>query len=234
MDLSPDWTVYGHLGMMPINATLVFTWAVMALLSIGSWLVTRRMVVDAPVSRWQNLVEVLVDGTARQLEGVMHRSAQKYVSFLGTLFLFILTCNVLSVVPGFQPPTGSLSTTAALAIVVLVAVPVWGINEVGLRVYLRSYTEPSVFILPMIVIGEISRTIALAVRLFGNVMNGTIVTAILLALAPVVIPVAVHILGLVAAVIQAYVFTLLAAVFIGAAIGAHEDRVRSGSEASES
>jgi F-type H+-transporting ATPase subunit a len=234
MDLSPDWTVYGSVGAMPINATLVYTWAVMALLSVGSWLVTRQITPDAPVSRWQNLVEVLVDGAARQIAGVMHRSAPEHLPFLGTLFLFILTCNVLSVVPGFQPPTGSLSTTTALAIMVLVAVPLWGIKEVGLRAYLESYTEPSILMLPMNLIGEISRTIALAVRLFGNVMNGTIITGILLALAPLIIPVAVQILGLVSGVIQAYVFTLLAAVFIGAAIGAHEDRVRSGSEASES
>ena len=234
MDMNPDWIVYSNVGVMPINATLVYTWAAMALLSGGSWLATRQMVADAPVSRWQNLVEVLVDGAARQVTEVMHRSALEYVPFLGTLFLFILTCNVLSVVPGFQPPTGSLSTTAALAIVVLVAVPLWGIQEVGFRAYLKSYAEPSIFMVPMNIIGEISRTIALAVRLFGNVMNGTIITAILLALAPVVIPVAVQILGLVTGVIQAYVFTLLAAVFIGAAIGAHEDRVRSGSEGSES
>ena len=234
MDLSPDWTVYSRVGAMPINATLVSTWMVMALLSVGSWLVTRRLVLDAPVSRWQNVVEVLVDGAARQIAGVMHRPAAEFLPFLGTLFLFILTCNVLSAVPGFQPPTGSLSTTTALAIVVLLAVPVWGIKEVGLRAYVRRYVEPSVLMLPMNIIGEISRTIALSVRLFGNVMSGTIIAGILLALTPLIVPVAVQLLGLVTGVIQAYVFTLLAAVFIGAAIGAHEDRVRSGSEASKS
>jgi F-type H+-transporting ATPase subunit a len=233
MNLSPDWTVYGTVGAMSINATLAYTWVVMALLSVGSWLLTRHLVVDAPLSRGQNLVEVLVDGAARQIAGVMRRSAIAYVPFLGTLFLFILTCNVLSVVPGFQPPTGSLSTTAALAIVVLIAVPLWGVKEVGLRAYLRSYTQPNIVMLPMNIIGEISRTVALAVRLFGNVMSGTIVTGILLALVPLFVPVAMQIFGLLSGVIQAYVFTLLTAVFIGAAIGAHEDRVRSGSEASE-
>jgi F-type H+-transporting ATPase subunit a len=176
----------------------------------------------------------MVDGAARQIAGVMRRSAVEHVPFLGTLFLFILACNVLSVVPGFRPPTGSLSTTAALAIVVLISVPMWGVREVGFRAYLRSYAQPHVVMLPMNIMGEISRTVALAVRLFGNVMNGTIVSGVLLALAPLIVPVPMQLFGLVSGVIQAYVFTLLTAVFIGAAIGAHEDRVRSGSEASES
>ena len=222
MDLTPDATEYWRLGPAVLNATILHTWLVMALLVAGSWLITRRMGPAERVPRWQSVLEVVVDGTRRQIEEITHQPPLRYLPFLGTLFLFILTCNVLSVVPGFRPPTGSLSTTTALALVVFVAAPAWGIKRMGLRAYLRNYIEPTPLMLPFNVIGELSRTLALAVRLFGNVMSGTTIAAIFLALAPLLFPVAMQLLGLVTGVIQAYIFAVLAAVYVAAATRVRE------------
>ena len=137
-------------------------------------------------------------------------------------------CRVqhLAIVPGFQPPTGSLSTTAALALSVFVAVPVYGIAACGLAGYLKNYIRPSVFMLPFNVIGDLSRTLALAMRLFGNVMSGTMIAAMLLAIAPFLFPILMHALGLLTGLIQAYIFAVLALVYIAAAAKVHELRKR--------
>src|SRR5690606_37898425 len=133
-----------------------------------------------------------------------------YLPFIGTLFLFILASNVLSIVPGFHPPTGSLTTTAALALAVFFAVPAFGIRRTGLRRYLRTYLEPVPLMLPFTILGEITRTLALAVRLFGNVMSSSMMVAILLVVAPLVFPMLMQVLGLLMGVLQAYIFAVLA------------------------
>jgi F-type H+-transporting ATPase subunit a len=121
------------------------------------------------------------------------------------------------VIPGYEPPTGSLSTTAALALCVFIAVPLFGIEEQGLRGYLKSYIEPTLIMLPFNVISEFSRTLALAVRLFGNMMSGTMIIAILLTITPFVFPIFMSALGLLTGMVQAYIFSILAAVYIAAA-----------------
>jgi F-type H+-transporting ATPase subunit a len=128
---------------------------------------------------------------------------------------------VLAVVPGFMPPTGSLSTTTALALCVLVAVPLYGVAERGLAGHLRGYVRPTVFMLPFNLIGEMSRTVALAVRLYGNVMSGTVVAATLLSIVPFFFPVVMQVLGLLTGLIQAYIFAVLAMVYIASATRAH-------------
>jgi F-type H+-transporting ATPase subunit a len=138
--------------------------------------------------------------------------------FIGTLFLFIATANLLGVVPGYWSPTGSLSTTAALAVCVFVAVPIFGIAKSGLGDYLRQYLQPSPFMLPFNIIGELSRTLALAVRLFGNVMSGQMIVAILLAIVPLFFPIIMQLMGMLVGVIQAYIFAVLATVYIASAI----------------
>ena len=135
---------------------------------------------------------------------------------MGTLFIFVAVSNILAIIPGFQPPTGSLSTTAALAITVFIAVPLYSIFEIGVVNYLYNYLQPSFFMLPFNVIGEFSRTLALAVRLFGNVMSGTMIGAILLIIAPIFFPILIQLLGLLTGIVQAYIFAILAAVYIGA------------------
>lgn len=223
MTITPDAVVYWQLGPYAITATLVFTWVVMAILVLVSWLVTRRLTTGARVSRGQLLLEIVVNGIRAQIREVDDTNPDRYLPFVGTLFLFIVTSNVLSVVPGFHPPTGSLSTTSALALCVFVAVPVFGIASHGLGAYLKSYLEPSAFMLPFNLISEVTRTIALAIRLFGNMMSGTMIAAMALAIAPLFFPVIMNVLGLLIGVIQAYIFSILALVFIAAATSAHDE-----------
>lgn len=223
MTITPDTIVYWQLGPYAITATLVFTWVVMAILVLVSWLVTRRLTTGARVSRGQLLLEIVVNGIRAQIREVDDSNPDRYLPFVGTLFLFIVTSNVLSVVPGFHPPTGSLSTTSALALCVFVAVPVFGIASHGPGAYFRSYLQPSPFMLPFNLIGEVTRTIALAIRLFGNMMSGTMIAAIALAIAPLFFPVIMNVLGLLIGVIQAYIFSILALVFIAAATSAHDE-----------
>jgi F-type H+-transporting ATPase subunit a len=169
------------------------------------------------VSRWQVALEVIVTTIRDQIAEVGADRPGRYLPFIGTLFLFIATANVLAVVPGYQPPTGSLSTTVALAVCVLVAVPLFSIGERGLGGYLRSYLRPTPLMLPFNLIGEASRTIALAVRLYGNVMSGTVIVGILISVAPFFFPVVMQVLGLLTGLIQAYIFAILAMVYIGSA-----------------
>lgn len=223
MRISPDTLVFFRWGPIVINATIVFTWVVMALMVLGSKLVTRKLTSETDLSRWQNLMEVLVTGIRDQIRDISHQDPGEYLPFVGTLFLFIAVCNVLSIVPGFEPPTGSLSTTAALAACVLVAVPLYGITHKGLS-YFEQYIKPSVFMLPFNLMGELSRTLALAVRLFGNVMSGSMIAGILLAIAPLVFPIVMQALGLLTGLIQAYIFAILAMVYIAAATRGHQQQ----------
>jgi F-type H+-transporting ATPase subunit a len=216
MRISPDTLVIFRWGPIVLNATIVSTWAVMALMVVGSRIVTRKLTSETQLSRWQNLMEVLVTGMRSQIRDISRQDPGKYLPFVGTLFLFIGVCNILGIVPGFEPPTGSLSTTAALAACVFVAVPLYGIAHQGLS-YFVQYIKPSVFMLPFNIMGELSRTLALAVRLFGNVMSGTMIAAILLAVAPLVFPILMQALGLLTGLIQAYIFAILAMVYIAAA-----------------
>lgn len=214
MNLSPDTIVYGHVGPFEINATLVFSWVVMALLAGASFLVTRRIEPGGRMAPGQNVLEALVVFVLDQIRDVTQQDPEPYLPFVGTLFLFIVASNVLGVVPGFEPPTGSLTTTAALAICVFLAVPAFGIARQGLLGYLRGYVQPTPFMLPFTILGELSRTLALAVRLFGNIMSGTVIVAILLSVAPLFFPVVMQAFNLLIGVIQAYIFAILAIVYI--------------------
>jgi F-type H+-transporting ATPase subunit a len=223
-DISPDQVIFCQWGFISLNATIFFTWIVMAMILIFSWLITRRLKIDARISRWQSLVEVLVDGMRRQIREISRQDSHSQLIFAGSLFVFILASNLLQIVPGYISPTASLSTTAALAVCVFVAVPLFGILSLGVRGYLKQYIKPSVLMLPFNILGELSRTLALAVRLFGNIMSGTKVAAILLSLAPLFFPIVMHALGLLTGVIQAYIFSVLAMVYIASATRARAAR----------
>jgi F-type H+-transporting ATPase subunit a len=214
--ISPDAVVLWQWGFAQLNLTILFTWLVMALLLLFAFIATRRLRSDEHLDRWQNLLEAIVEGMLTQIREITQAEPEPFLPFLGSLFLFIVVANVLSVVPGFEPPTGSLSTTAALAACVFVAVPGYGIARIGLTDYLRNYIRPSPLMLPFTVIGELSRILALAMRLFGNVMSGTMIAAVLLAVTPLLFPVVMQLLGLLTGVVQAYIFAVLAAVYIGA------------------
>jgi len=215
--LSPDETIFLQYGFLKLNATIAFTWGLMLVLSAGSILVTRRLSTGLARSRWQNLLEIVVTGIQKQIEEVGLAEPRKYLGFLGTLFLFVATASLGSVIPGYEPPTASLSTTVALALCVFVAVPYFGVEGQGLAKYLKSYVEPTIIMLPFNIISELSRTLALAVRLFGNMMSGSMIVAILLTITPFVFPIVMTLLGLLTGMVQAYIFSILAAVYIAAA-----------------
>jgi F-type H+-transporting ATPase subunit a len=217
MQLTPDQMIFWQHGFFKLNATIVFTWGVMFLLAAGSLLITRKLSTGLDRSRWQNLLEIVVTGIAGQIEQVGLSHPEKYLSFLGTLFLFVAAASVCTIIPGYSPPTGSLSTTAALALCVFVAVPLFGIEERGMAGYLKSYMEPTIIMLPFNVISEVSRTLALAIRLFGNMMSGAMIIGILLTITPFIFPVVMTALGLLTGMVQAYIFSILAAVYIAAA-----------------
>jgi len=221
--VTPDHDVLWQWGVLRIDHTIAFTWVVMAALFLTSWLITRRISTGTRISRWQHLLEMIVEYTRSQIREMAHSDPDRYLAFIGTLFLFIAFSNLLAVVPWFVPPTASLSTAAALAICVFFAVPVFGIASSGLAAYLREYIKPSPVMLPFNLIGELSRTLALAVRLFGNMMSGAKIGAILLSIVPFFIPVVMQLVGLLTGLIQAYIFAILAMVYIASGTRARKE-----------
>lgn len=218
MHISPDTIIIWQWGSFVLSATVLFTWVTMVLLGIGSWLVTRHLSTGIHLSRWQNLLEVLVSNLRSQIQETSGQNPDPYLPFIGTLFIFIAVSNVLEIVPSYHPPTSSLSTTAALAICVFFAVPIYGIRQEGLIGYFRHYFQPTPFMFPFHIISELSRTLALAVRLFGNVMSEGMIVAILLLIAPLFFPILMQALGLLTGLIQAYIFATLAMVYIASAM----------------
>ncbi|MEN9503427.1 MAG: hypothetical protein RI964_2712 [Pseudomonadota bacterium] len=217
MHLSSDAVVLWQYAWLHVNLTIVTTWGLMAVLSGGAWLITRHLSTDVTISRWQHVLEVVVLGIEQQIQEVGLNQARRYLPFIGTLFVFIVVANLCAIIPGYEPPTGSLSTTTALALCVLVAAPLFGIREQGIQGYLRSYLQPTPLMLPFNIISELSRTLALAIRLFGNVMSGGMIIAILLTITPLIFPVLMNVLHLLTGVVQAYIFSILATVYIAAA-----------------
>ena len=226
MEISPDLIIFLKIGDFTLNATIVFTWIVMGLLVITAWFVTRRLSIEPPISRWQNLLEIIVTYIREQIHEITVQQPDRYLPFLGTLFLFIAVSNILAIVPGYSPPTGSLSTTAALAICVFLAVPVYGITQHGLIGYLRHYSQPTVFMIPFHIINELSRTLSMAVRLFGNIMSGSMILAILLSITPLFVPIVMEVLGMLIGLVQAYIFAVLATVYIASAAHVQEEKVQ--------
>ena len=221
--ISPDIVILLQWGFVTINATLIYTWLVMGMLVIGSILVTRNLSTDIAVSRWQNLVEVLVSGIRSEIRDIAHEDVDKYFPLIGTFFLFILLSNLLTFIPGYVAPTSSLTTTAALAMTVFFAVPIYGIAKQGIVEYLKEYFRPIFIFFPFHDMGELSRTLALAVRLFGNIMSHEKIIGILLVVTPLFFPVVMQVLGLLIGLIQAYIFAILAMVYIASATQAHEE-----------
>jgi F-type H+-transporting ATPase subunit a len=215
--LSPDQMIFWQHGFLKLNGTIAFTWALMFVLAVGSKFITRNLSTELKRSHWQSLLEIIVTGMEKQIASVGLRHPAKYLGFLGTLFLFVGLASICIIIPGYEPPTASLSTTAALALCVFVAVPLFGIKDQGMGGYLKSYVQPTVIMLPFNIISELSRTLALAVRLFGNMMSGAMIIGILLTITPFIFPIVMTALGLLTGMVQAYIFSILAAVYIAAA-----------------
>ena len=217
MHISPDELVIWRYGFLVLNSTIVTTWVLMLVMTVGAMLITRKLATEGPISRWQGALEIVVSTIQEQIKEVGLDHPAKYLGFIGTLFLFIAFSNLCTILPWYESPTGSLSTTAALAMCVFVAVPVYGIEEQGFGGYLRSYLKPTFIMLPFNIISELSRTLALAVRLFGNMMSGTMIIAILLTITPLIFPIIMNLIGLLTGMVQAYIFSILATVYIAAA-----------------
>jgi len=230
MNLDPSDIVYFQWRFVTITATLVFTWVTMFILVMGSYLITRKVKPGPEISHGQNILEALIITIKKQIYEVSRQDPGQYLPFIGTLFIFILASNILSVVPGFRPPTGSLNTTIALALCVFLAVPVFGIASQGIKGYLKEYIKPTVVMLPFNIISEITRTLSLAIRLYGNVMSASIIAVILLGVIPLFFPVVMQVLGLLTGVIQAYIFAILAIVYIGSATKKKKGKVKANSE----
>ena len=218
MELSPDQTIFWQNGFITINLTLVTTWGVMLVLIISAALLTRNLKTNIHISRWQCFLEMIVTGINQQIKEVGLNKPEEYIGFIGTLFLFIGFSNICIIFPGYTPPTASLSTTTALALCVFLAVPFYGISKHGAFGYLKSFLQPTWIMLPFNIIGELSRTLALAVRLFGNIMSGGMIVAILLSISPFIFPILMKALGLLTGTVQAYIFSILATVYIAAAV----------------
>ena len=213
-------TVLFHVGPVPVTRSIVTTWIIMAALAGASWWATRRLKIEA--GRRQAVLEIVVTGLARQIEDVIRTDARPFLPLLGTLFIFLVAANLSGLLPGVEAPTSKLETPAALALIVFFSVHVFGVRARGLLGYLASFAEPKLIMLPLNILSEVTRTFSLMVRLFGNVMSGEFVIAIVVALAGLFVPIPLMVLELLVGIVQAYIFTVLAAVFIGAAVGSVE------------
>jgi F-type H+-transporting ATPase subunit a len=212
--LSTQWLF--HLGPVPISTSVVVTWVIMALLAGVSFALTRHLTLGA--GRTQSVLELLIETLDAQIRDTMQVEPAPYRALIGTLFLFILTANWSALVPGIEPPTAHLETDAALALIVFCATLYFGVRSRGLAGYLATFAEPSWVMMPLNLIEQITRTFSLMVRLFGNVMSGVFVIGIVLSLAGLLVPIPLMALDLLTGTVQAYIFTVLAMVFIGAAL----------------
>lgn len=205
-----------HLGPVPITEPVLVTWVIMAVLAGGCWALTRRLAFRP--SKTQTVLEMLVSFVDDQIADTMQRDPAAYRALIGTIFLFVLVANWTAIVPGIEPPTARLETDAALALIVFLATIVYGIRARGLKGYLATFAEPTWVMIPLNIIEQITRTFSLVVRLFGNIMSGVFVVGIVLSLAGLLVPIPLMALDLLTGAVQAYIFAVLATVFIGAAV----------------
>jgi F-type H+-transporting ATPase subunit a len=206
-----------HIGQVPITAPVAVAWAIIAGLAIFARLATHRLALTP--SKTQTMLELFVTTVDNQIRDTMRRDPAPFRALIGTIFLFVLVANWSALVPGIEPPTAHLETDAALALVVFAATIGYGIAGRGLRGYLATFAEPSWVMIPLNLVEQITRTFSLIVRLFGNVMSGVFVVGIVLSLAGLFVPIPLMALDLLTGAVQAYIFAVLATVFIGAAAG---------------
>ena len=222
MNITPDQIIFWQYGFINLNLTLLMTWFVIALLLLLSWLLRRQLSRSGRVGRLQNLCEIIILFVRSQLNEIGLTPPDRYLPLLVSFFLFISLSALLTVFPAYEAPTASLSTTAALALLVFISVPVYGIRARGLGAYLKHYIEPTLIMLPFNIVTDFSRTLALAFRLFGNMLSDAMILAIVFLLAPLFFPILMKLLGLLTGMIQAYIFTILAMVYIAAAVSGKE------------
>lgn len=213
--LSPD--ILFQIGSVPISRAVMTTWVIMGVMMVTLVAVNRLARSDGALS---TALEIVVTTLSRQIEDILGRNPKPFLPLLGSLFIFIVLANLAAVFPGATPPTGHIETPAALALIVFLSVHFYGVRAKGARGYLRHYLEPNPFLLPLNVLSELTRTFSLMIRLFGNMMSHEFVIAIVVLLAGLLLPIPFLLLGVLIGIIQAYIFTVLATVYIGAAVGA--------------
>ncbi len=209
-----------HLGPVPVTGPVVTTWGLIVVLSISAMFATRRLALHP--TRMQAVVELLVTAIADQIRDTMRAEPTRFLPLIGTLLIFLSAANLISLLPGLEPPTAHIETAAALAAIVFVAVHYYGIRSRGFLAYLAEFAKPSWVLLPLTLLSEVTRTFSLMIRLFGNIMSGVFVVGIVLSLAALFVPIPLMALDLLTGLVQAYIFTVLAMVFVGAAVGADE------------
>jgi F-type H+-transporting ATPase subunit a len=209
-------TVYFQIGPVPITQAILTTWGIMLLL-VGAALVLTSRLKLRPGKR-QAAIELIVDTLDTQIRETTGAEPAPYRGFIGSLFLFILTANWASLLPGVEPPTAKLETDAALALIVFASVIWFGIRGAGVRGYLRSFAAPTILMIPLNMLESVTRVFSMFVRLFGNVMSGVFVIGIVASLAGLLVPIPLMALDLLTGLVQAYIFSVLALVFIAATV----------------
>jgi F-type H+-transporting ATPase subunit a len=214
-------TVLFHIGPVPITGPVVTSWVIIAALTLASWLATRRL--SLTPGRLQTVLEMAVAVAEQQIRDTMRVSPRRYLPLIATLFIYILVANWSSIIPGVEPPTAHVETDAALGVIVFLAVILFGVWARGPFGYLKSFAEPTIFMLPLNFAESFTRVFSMIVRLFGNVMSGVFVIGVVLSLAGLLVPIPLMALDLLTGAIQAYIFTVLAMVLIGSAVSGAEN-----------
>ncbi|QHA15327.1 F0F1 ATP synthase subunit A (plasmid) [Cereibacter sphaeroides] len=212
------------LGPLAVSETVVVTWGVMAVLALGSWAVTRRLALVP--GRGQAALELVVTALDAQILSTLAGDPGRVRALIGTLLLFVLTCNWSSLIPGVEPPTAHLETDAALALIVFLTTIGFGIRAQGLWGWLRAFARPTWAMIPLNLVEQVTRSVSLMLRLFGNVMSGVFVLGIVLSLAGLLVPIPLMALDLLTGAVQAYIFAILALVFIASAVETAPQRDR--------
>ncbi|MCB2106198.1 MAG: F0F1 ATP synthase subunit A [Rhodobacteraceae bacterium] len=209
------------IGPLAVTRPVLTTWAIIAVLSMISWFGTRRP--GNTASGMRVVLEAIITSISGQIESIIRRDPRPYLPLLGTLFIFLVAANLSGILPGVEAPTSKIETPAALAIIVFFSVHLLGIRARGLLGYLARFTKPKLIMLPLNIVSELTRTFSMMIRLFGNVMSGEFIIAMIVSLAGLFVPIPLMALEILVGIVQAYIFTILTAVFIGAAVGTGDE-----------
>lgn len=226
MNESPlDLPVLFHIGPVPVTEPVVVTWGLIVAIALLARFGAGALAIHP--GRRQAAAEIVVTKIADQIREITQADPEPFLPLLGTLFIFLVFANLSLLIPGVPPPTARIETAAALALIVFVAVQYFSFRRRGLRGYLGNFAKPNILLLPLNVLSEFTRVFSMMIRLFGNIMSGEFVIAIAVALAGFLVPIPLMALEILIGLVQAYIFTVLAAVFIGAATRSHAERVKS-------
>ncbi len=210
------------IGPVVIKNTVIVTWFVMAFIIVASYLITRRLSIKP--GAFQEIFEAIIESAEKTIKDILPVSPWNVIPFITTLWIFIGASNLIGLIPGFMTPTSDINTTLAFAIISYSMMHVFGLKTMGLRNYLKHYTEPSWILLPIHFLAELTRTIALAIRLFGNMLSGDMIAIILLGIAGFLVPIPFSLLHIVIGIIQAYIFGILTLVFIAGGIRVEQNK----------